>query len=184
MRDGENQVKNFVPMGGVDVMPLASKRGFGPRTVQDHRLMPFRKEKMWCLVRLTMVLWYGSCSHCVGLDDCRGGACTQTLVTVRLDMFQPRHGTSWDVPSLPAGERGYSINVQFPLFDCLSEWLAKLMGPHPGCRRMGKNQSLSASALAMAGIPEKFNGMRGNAESWKSLTSSFQWRYPLNKLTP
>lgn len=27
MRDGENQVKNFVPMGGVDVMPLASKRG-------------------------------------------------------------------------------------------------------------------------------------------------------------
>lgn len=28
--------------------------------------------------------------HCVGLDDCRGGACMQTLVTVRLDVF--RHG--------------------------------------------------------------------------------------------
>jgi hypothetical protein len=90
MRDGENQVKNFVPRGGVDVMPLASKRGFGPRTVRDHRRMPFRKEKMWCLVRLTMVLWYGSCFHCVGLDDCRGGVCMQTLVTVRLDVF--RHG--------------------------------------------------------------------------------------------
>lgn len=25
-----------------------------------------------------------------GLDDCRGGACMQTLVTVRLDVF--RHG--------------------------------------------------------------------------------------------
>lgn len=45
---------------------------------------------MWCLVRLTMVLWYGSCSHCVGLDDRRGGVCMQTLVTVRLDVF--RHG--------------------------------------------------------------------------------------------
>ena len=56
------------------------------------------------------------------------------------------------------------------------------MGPHPGCRRMGKNQLLSASALAIVDMLEAFSGMSGKAESGRASTSSPHSRYPLNKL--
>ena len=113
MRDGENQVKNFVPMGGVDVMPLASKRGFGPRAVRDHRRIPLStgEDVVSGSIDDGLVVRFLFPLRGLGRLPWRrvyANACDGSFGCV-----SPRHGTSWDVPSLPAGERGYSINVQF-----------------------------------------------------------------------